>query len=392
MSKIRTIEDLFVEFYDVVQKYGHQLQYFDQNAAYSFYINILSDSSLTKNQGNYIVKLLKKYKSFLEAEGHDVTNLLQNLPWKHSFRVIDNTKKVSIEFDEDGIPWIYLQFPFGMKQTFDHEFSDQINSIWDNDKKVRKIPLYYVNFLKIENFVEKNAFELDTTFLDYKDQIDDIWQNQEDFCPFCEIVDDQVYLRNANEEAVTYWEQQRTGKLAVDLLTAREMGYFLKKSRLDTPVERIAASGKNLFWTKGIKDFFEIYKATDAKTCLILDRSSEYFEWLKFFINYADQAGISRKEIKVCFREDGKSNSRVNQWIKDNQVGGKIDGGKIFIFLNSPAKWLYKELDSFKIIATNGLFPFTSRTLQSLLNHHPCVINISETKPSKQREIEIEEL
>lgn len=392
MSKIRTIEDLFVEFYEIVQKHGHQLQYFDQNASYSFYITLLSDKTLTKNQGNYVVKLLKKYKGLLEVEGYDVVNLLQTLPWKHNFRIIDNTKKASIEFDEDGIPWIHLQFPFGMKQAFDQEFSDQTNSIWDNDRKVRKLPLYYVNFLKIENFVEKNSFELDTSFLDYKDQIDDIWQSQEDFCPYSEIVEGQVSLRNANQEAETYWNENRTGKLAVDLLTAREMGFYLKKDRLETAIEKIAASNKNLFWTKGVKDFFEIYKATDAKTCLILDRSSEYFNWLKFFINFADQEGISRKEIKVCFREDGKSNKQINEWIKDNGVGGKIEGGKIFIFLNSPAKWLYKDLDSFKIIATNGLFPFTSRTLQSLLNHHPCVINISETKPSKQREIEIEEL
>jgi hypothetical protein len=392
MSKIKCIEDLFIEFYDLVQRRSHQLQYFDQNPAYSFYIALLSDKPLTKNQGNYLFKLLKKYKSLLELEGHDVDTLLSTLPWKKSFRTIDNSKKISIEFDEDNIPWIHLQFPFGLKQAFDQEFSDQAFSQWDNERKVRKIPLYHVNFLKIETFIEKNDFELDQSFLDYKDQIDDIWQNYEDYCPYSEIVDNTVILRNANEEATAFWNENKTGNTALDLLSAREMGFYLKKDRLENAVEKIAASSKNLFWTKGLKDFFEIYKSTDAKVCLILDRSSDYFSWLKFFTYFADEEGVSRKEIKVCFREDGKSNNQVNQWIKENQVGGKISDGRIFIFLNSPAKWLYKDLDSFKIIATNGLFPFTSKTLQCLLNHHPCVINISETKPSKQRDIEIEEL
>jgi len=392
MSKIRNIEELFVEFYDIVQRRGHQLQYFDQNASYSFYINILSDKALTKNQGTYIVKILKKYKSLLESEGHDVVGLLNSLPWKRDFRIIDNAKKASIEFDDDGIPWICLQFPFALKSVFDSEFADHSNTFWDHDKKIRKLALYQTNFLKVESFVEKNDFELDNSFLDYKDQIDDIWQNQEDYAPYCEIVDNAVMLRNQTVEASEYWENNKVGVVAKDLLLAREMGYFLKKNRLETAVEKIAASNKNLFWTKGIKDFFEIYKSTDSKVCLILDRSSDYFSWMKFFINFADNQGISRKEIKVCFREDGKANSQVNQWIKDNSVGGKISDGKIFIFLNSPAKWLYKDLDSFKIIATNGLFPFTSKTLQCLLNHHPCVINVSESKPSKQREIEIEEL
>jgi hypothetical protein len=392
MSKIKCVEELFIEFYDIVQRRSHQLQYFDQNAAYSFYISLLADKPLTKSQGNYIFKLIKKYKNFLEIEGHDVDTLLQTLPWKKDFRVINNSKKVSIEFDEDGIPWIYLQFPFSLKQSFDQEFTNQPHSLWDNDLKVRKLPLYHANFLKIETFVEKNEFDLDSSFLDYKDQIDDIWQNQEEYSPHCEIIDDSVILKNANDEAMTYWKEHQTGNIAVDLFTAREMGFYLKKNRLDNPIEKIAASNKNIFWIKDLEDFFEIYKNTDSKVCLILDRSSDYFSWMRFFVNFSDLHGIARSEIKICFREDNKSNSQLNQWIKNNQLGGKISDGKIFIFLNSPAKWLYKDLDSFKIIATNGLFPFTSKTLQCLLNHHPCVVNISEIKPSKQREIEIEEL
>lgn len=392
MSKIKNVEDLFIEFYEIVQKHNFQLPYFDQTAAYSFYINLLSDKSMTKNQAGYIIKLLNKYKRYLEIEGHDLPSLLQSLSWKRDFRIIDHGKKISIEQDAESVLWLCLHFPFSLKATFDIEFSDIIGNHWDHDKKIRKIPLYSVNFLKIEQFVEKHEFEIDMSFLDYKDQIDDIWQNKEFYEPHSVIVDNTVTIKNANVESLEFWQTQHTGKVGNDLLTAREMGYLLKADRLDSVVEKIAASSKNLFWSKDIKEFFSLYKSVDSKVCVILDRSADYFDWLKKFVNTADLQGIKRSEIKVCFREDGKPNSQVNQWIRDNSVGGKISDGRIFIFLNSPAKWLYKDLESFKIIITNGLFPFTSKTLQSLLSHHSCVINISEDKPSKQREIEIEEL
>lgn len=338
------------------------------------------------------MKILKKYKHILSDEGIDADTLIQTLPWKKDFRVIDNSKKVSIDVDEDGIPWVNLQFPFPIKAEFDKEFANQIGSQWDPDKRVRKIPLYYCNFLKVEEFVQSRDFELDSSFMDYKDQIDEIWQNKDQYEPHSEIVDGVVVLRNANPESTEAWLNSATGKLADDLLLAKEMGYFLRQDSYNTTIEKIASSGKNLFWSKDMNDFFDLYNQLNSKCCIILDRSSDYFAWLKKFVNTSDLHGINRSEIKVCFREDGKPNSSVNTWIKENNVGGKISDGRIFIFLNSPAKWLYKDLDSFKIIATNGLFPFTSKTLQCLMNHHPCVINISDAKPAKQKEIEIEEL
>lgn len=392
MSNIKNLEDLFIKFFDIVQLKGHSLQYFDQNAGYSFYIALLSNKSLTKNQANFVLKILKKYKHILSDEGIDADTLIQTLPWKKDFRVIDNSKRVSIDIDEDGIPWVNLQFPFSMKAEFDKEFTNQVGSQWDPDKRVRRIPLYHCNFLKVEEFVQSRDFVLDDSFMDYKDQIDEIWQNKDQYEPHSEIVDGAVVLRNANTESTEAWINSATGVVADDLLLAREMGYFLKQDIYSTTIEKIASSGKNLFWAKDMNDFFSLYKQVNTKCCVILDRSSDYFTWLKKFVNTSDLTGINRSEIKVCFREDGKPNSAVNTWIKENNVGGKVADGRIFVFLNSPAKWLYKDLDSFKIIATNGLFPFTSKTLQCLLNHHPCVINISDSKPAKQKEIEIEEL
>jgi len=392
MRNINSIEDLFLEFIDQASKNGEILNFIDITASQSFYNSILANTPLTKNQGRYIVSILKKHKIFLQTLNYDIDNLLETLPWKKEFRIIDNSKKATIDFSEDNIPWIYFQFPYSLKSAFDSYFKDHPVSLWDPDMRVRKMPLYLTNFLKVEEFLHQHNFELSQEFLSYKDQIDDIWQNQEDYEPFCEIVEGKVVLINAVEESEKYWEEHSSGILDKDLMLAKSMGFVLKTIKPTTLIEKVSASSSNFFWTKKISTLFEMYKKTDSKICLILDRSSEYQEWLIKFVESADSFIINRSDIKVCFREDKKTSSNLNQWIKDNGVGGKVVNGKIFVFLNSPAKWFYKDIDSFKIIVTNGLFPNNSRSLQNLLLHHPCVVNVSDIQPSLTKDMKIEEL
>jgi len=392
MPNINCIEDLFVVFFDQARKNGQILNYIDETASHSFYDNILSGNSLTKNQGNYIIKILKKHKTFMHMLNYDLDLLLDTLPWKREFRVIDNSKKVTIEADEDGILWLHFRFPYNLKYAFDDYFKEQPSSVWDPDKRVRKMRLYTPNFLKVEEFLQEHNFELSQEFLDCKDIIDDIWQNQESYESYCEIIDNKVFLVNAVEEAEKFWEENSSGSIEKDLLLAKSMGFVLKVAKPLSVIEKISASNENFFWTKNLSILFEIYKKTDSKICVILDRSSDYQKWLTEFVETADSLLVSRSDIKVCFREDKKNTSNLNQWIKDNGVGGKVSEGKIFVFLNSPAKWLYKDLDSFRIISTNSLFPNNSKSLQNLLSHHPCVINVSEIKPSHPKDIKIEEL
>jgi hypothetical protein len=37
----------------------------------------------------------------------------------------------------------------------------------------------------------------------------------------------------------------------------------------------------------------------------------------------ADKNGVSREEIKVCFRDTKELDSGLNEWIKAAEVGGK---------------------------------------------------------------------
>jgi hypothetical protein len=110
------------------------------------------------------------------------------------------------------------------------------------------------------------------------------------------------------------------------------------------------------------------------------------------FINDADTAGIDRNEIKVCFREPKEQDTGINEWIKTNGVGGKVETGRILIFEFKPAKWLFKEKESVKLLVSNNLYPPTNQLTKDWVGSHHCVIYLGDIKPSEQRGQNIVEL
>jgi hypothetical protein len=97
-------------------------------------------------------------------------------------------------------------------------------------------------------------------------------------------------------------------------------------------------------------------------------------------------------EIRVCFRLDKDEDHGFNQWVKDSGYGGKVEGGKIFIFQNKPPKWLFSENIDVKIILTNSLYPVPSTTTQTWMDTHTCVCFVGDIKASHVKEKKIVEL
>jgi hypothetical protein len=153
-----------------------------------------------------------------------------------------------------------------------------------------------------------------------------------------------------------------------------------------TKLEKICSIDQNYFWLKSNYDFFEIFSEIDSTSVVILDRNTkDVLSWLKRFVEEADDFGISRNDIKVCFRESCDAQSGLNTWIKENHLGGKVDQGKILIFSHKPAKWLFKNNIDVKIIAVNSFTPVNEPLCQSWLDSHPCVFYIGDIKPTAPR-------
>jgi len=388
-------EEIFLIFYDLVDNGKINIQPHDWSPLTSFFTKVYNKDQLTRNQANYIEKLLEKYKNVCLQAGFDYTDVLNNFRWDQEFRVLDLSKKLYIE-TKDGDLEICLKFPYQLKKEFEQEIIARFdytgkNNYWDFESKVRRLSFYDYNLISIFEFANKHAFTIDDSFLDALSTVEEIWQESENFSPRSEIIDSKICLINANPDAYNFFESNRSGYVIDDALLAKSMGYPLDIIP-QTSIEKLISSGNTTFWIKSHETFFSLYKQITGKVCIILDRTLNILDWLKYFVQSADKFSVSREEIKVCFRESKETNLGLNEWIRLAGVGGSVENGRILIFEAKPAKWLFKHEEHVKLLITNNVYPPANNLTKDYLNGHPCVIYLGDTKPTEQRGHKIVEL
>lgn len=385
------IEDIFVEFYILVDRKNIPIHYIDQSACTSFFNSINADKTLTANQAKYILRILQKYKTSIKAAGLDYEDALLLPNWKSAFRIVDLSKKIWIELDEAKTPWVVLKSPFSLKAEFDAKFDNRYYQRWDAERKVKLLELYEFNLIQLYEFVIQHNFEIDPTFLEVISEVEEIWQNQNAILPYSTIFDNRVVIRNSSPETSEWFTTRTIDIVEHDLLLAKRMGYNFVGDAI-TLSQKIAASTSNSFWLKSSDELINLHRDIQGKMCIILDRGSNTFEWIKQFAIAADVANIDRSSIKVCFRIPDDIEMGFNSWISENGFGGKVDSATILIFNYKPAKWLLNEQENVTLLVTNNLFPSTNYITRDWLSSHPCVIYLGDIKPSELGDQNIVEL
>jgi len=389
-------EDVFTSFYKGVVSQLINVQHQDFSPIQSFYDKISTNSALTRNQANYIIKILEKYKNVSAAAGIDYKNFLINPQWKTPFRVLDLSKKIHVEKNTSGALEVCLKFPYQLKKEFDAElspFSQSMSrsSVWDTDEKIRRLNLYEYNLISLYEFANKHGFEIDDSFMNVLADVEEIWQNSEEIVPYAELKSSGVTLNNTIPETLEWWENKKTSNIQDDLLLAKSMGFSLRKTP-ENIIEKIASCQENTFWIKSNSEFFSATSTLHGKICIVLDRTSDLLTWLKTFVADAETHSINREEIKVCFRDSKDKSRGLNEWIKLAGVGGKIENGKYLIFESKPAKWLFKDEQDVKMLVTNNIYPLTNTLAKDWFSSHPCSIYLGSTKPTEQKGQKIVEL
>jgi hypothetical protein len=386
------IEDILV---NLVENYERQVVVSTRDSMIfnSFYNIHVRGDSLTKSQGNLLTKLLVRYQEVFTTVGFEYADNLKNPTWKSKFRDLDLTKRVFVEKDETGTPWIYVKFPYLLKEAFDKEVVGltPTASNFDPTRKARRFYLYNANILQINEFAVNYGFDLDESFLQAMADFEEIISQQENIIPFSEIVDGKVTLYNTSEEVLEWWESNRCNNINDDLLLAKSMG-FLLNSPATNIVEKIAAEDGTDFWIESPREFLNLIKNLTGKVVMVLDRAHNNFNWLKEFTGVAKTIGFTSDEIKICFRADKDQNQELNEWIRNEGYGGKVDDGKILIFNHKPAKWVFKNINDVKIVATNNLYPPTDSVTKDWFINHPCLIYLGDIKPSKSKDRKIAKL
>jgi uncharacterized protein YozE (UPF0346 family) len=385
MPKSLFIEDVFLEFHQLVAQDKIVTQPNDISAINSFCRAIVNGTGLTQNQANFLLKILQKYKNQAKLSNLNYEDEISFPRWQNDFRVLDLSRKIFVELDQNNNLSVCLQFPFQLKKEFEEEFlsTPSLNqySSWDSNRRIKKLDLYRFNLIHLHNFATKHSFSIDESFLHALAQFEEIWQNSENVLPFSTIINNQVAIVNSIEETDQYWDQHSNGNIINDLVLAKSMGFPLNK-KPENYIETLASTSSNSFWIKNIDNFVNLIQNVSGKICIVLDRAVNSFPWLEAFANAVERAGIPSSEVKVCFRSDKNENTNINEWVKNKGFGGKVEEGRILIFKHSPAKWLFKEQHTVAILATDNLYQPNSHMTRHWFNSHPCVLYVSEVKPT----------
>jgi len=349
MSEPVYFEDSYLEFYRAVISMS-SFDNEDEVAAADFLNLILHDNSLTRKQAAYLRKIMLKYKDQVQSV-FDVEQKFKNCIWKNEFRVLDQERKITLE-KEDGIHWVHFKFPYFLKALFDSTFMEYPQAGWDRDKKTRKIPLYQSNLIKILEFAKENQFVVDEQLLAAEALYDEITEQRSQIEPHVSVIENSIRLNNCSGDTLDYFNNHRTGQFYEDLLLSKKMGLTFV-GKLEIPLlDTIFASRENVFRI-GIEDLLQFYNIFQQRIYVTVEKSRDYIAWTKNFVEEADDLGIEKSKIKICFRERNKDNREFNDWVKSNGLGGPIKNEKIFVFLQLPAKWIFKDKDNLATTATN---------------------------------------
>lgn len=384
MDKETFVDDVFIRFY---HEFDHKnLTEIERQACDSFYDICLIKSAFTKKQASYLKYILKKYH-YLEVD---------SLEFKSPFRIVDDSISVSVDSTDRGI-LLNFKFPYALLKTFESElekyFYNNAKSYWDAEKKCRVVSLYNCNLLMLQEFIDKYKFRKESSYQELESFFQESLNEEKSIVPRSSVNDGTVVLHNSTEDSESFFKENKKNIITYDSLLAKMMGYpreMISKSKNN--LEKIVSSQENFFWLKDVSSFLSMIKDLEVKIYMIIDRNDYDISWLKNFVRLSKNI-LTDKKIKVCFREDKDLDSAgFNDWIKDNDLGGKIEDGDIFIFRHKPPKWIYKDTLQPNILVTNMITPPTHRDTQDFLLSHPCVIHLSEMKPTSWRNKQIVEL
>ena len=396
LSSVYT-EDIFLEFYYLVDRNIVSVEHRDVEPIESFYNTINSGKQLTRSQSNFIIRILSKYIHNIDDKIDGVKETIENPKWKNSFREIDNTRSLSLHVDENHVKYLLVKFPFAFKDTYAKEFTGGSRNLsaWDVELKVQKIKLLDVNLVSFVDLARKYKFEIDSTVIDAVDTVEEYWNDQLDYIPYSVVEEQLVQLKNATESSINYFEKHKTGNIDQDLFLAKTLGYTAHNREPITFIDRIVTSDENKFWIKTTESLLTILKnINNWPVVIVLDRATDTIDWCNQFINTLTETGNQDIKTKICFRYPNTEakGSAFNQWIKDSGFGADMKEGQIFICNHKLPKWMLKDEFDVKIVISNGIFPSTNTTTESLIDSHHTVFFLGDIKPSEKRKKKIVEL
>lgn len=391
------IEDIFLEFSELVNYDRIAYQPQDHKPIMSFRTIIKNKSQITEKQAKFMIILLNKYKRQINHyHGVDITKLLDNPSWRSTFRTIDYTKSIELIKNEEGILLAKMKFPYNIKDAFEKEIDNDFVRIssYDNNERCRYLPLLRTNPIKLMDFCVKHGFIVSNEFSEYVDFVEEVWHHQDEIIPQAYIENNDIKIKNVIEPTKKYFEEHKKQNVFYDAILARQMGILLNSSN-DHPALQIASSDEKMFWIDNMDKATQLISDCDLdKVAVIIDRSSNVVDFIEDLLDKLNNHCYNIENIRVCFRD---SNTNIegrafNNLIKEKGIGGPIDTGKLFVFKHNIPKWAKQSAWEFNLVLTNSITMPTNISTRNFINECHACLTVSEYSPSVQKGIKIGKL
>lgn len=371
------VEEAFCDFYGLVANLYIIIEKKDRAPIKNFARLIYANKQLTQKQGNFILALLKKYHLTSSELGVNYSDILANPEWEREFRVVDESRSVWVETDDNDAVWICLRFPYQFKTELDKIVVKKTwfySDIFDKERSTRMLLAAETDVEAVDNFVKKHKFELDSTYIDLIKFVKKTVNDAEDIVPYFKKTNNGIELVNCSQRALDAFTRRSVGVQATDMLIAKSLGLTLRDSGSET-IDNICRENADLFWIQSFEHFLAVTEKANGPVAFVKDRILDKQAWTETFLAAIDKLEIPRDSILLGFRGDNE----FNEFIKEAGITGKVSNQKYFIFEHKPPKWLFTASKEFIIIGTDVMYICNNKLLQHWLYSHPCAVYVNDS-------------
>lgn len=359
---------------------------------------ISNGNALTEKQATMALRIIKKYKTELEAAFQKSIDL-ENPTYRNPFRQITAEKSISVDFNKG----IFVRF------AYDGEIIKKIqnyvnnadwksfrwNSVlkneiasWDHDIKAWVFTLKEENILWLSNNLIPAGFKADETFTNLLADINSTLDNMYDVAPYMVKEDSNFVYKNASNKIPA----PNTDNVIQALFEAKNYGITAwnedvdkeLKSRFPSVVTKsFLNTTKALYIDNTVHDisqFEDLVKFT-GPVLIIIPGGSEV-EHTMAWHQYSRKWGIENGEMSVMFRMPNESHGKFNQYVKEHHLNNEITENTKVVFVSTKIpKPLIKSGLKFNTVINLGYYRDLHFSMSVILNSTTNVCYYTSKQP-----------
>jgi hypothetical protein len=365
-----------------------QLWQADYSVVQSLGNNPPMGKGFTEKQRNLVLRLCKKYESQLSSSfGQDVKPFIDAPEFKFPLvQAAPREKSVKVDGKK-----LLVKFPFNEEMVNEiRKFRDKspIRSVaWDGELNAWVFAVEETNLMWIENNLLTQGFHADDETVRYIQQISEILEKIDEFCPMLVEEHGQYVFKNVHKSV----PQLETNDLIEALTLAKYYGISVwdetVSKRLETskisPIfeEFLNESKPNLLEfdssTHSIDQFEDLFKHTIP--ALIIIPGTDELSHLKNWVAWLKSQNFKETEISVMFRLDNATDKQFNEFVKESQLNTPVSENTKIVFISQKVpKPLIKSGLDFKLILNLGTLSGVHYSLSNYLQDRSDVIRYTD--------------